>query len=144
MIRIYTLKMLKGFKEFILRGNVVDMAVGVVIGASFGSVVTTLVKGLLTPFISAIARVPDFSGLKFTFLGSVFSYGEFLNALISFVLVAGAIYFFVVLPINKLMSRFSKSTQIEKPATKTCPECLSEIPKLAKRCSHCREVVLTS
>ena len=88
--------MLKGFKDFILRGNVIDMAVGVVIGASFGTVVTSLVKGILTPFIAAIAKVPDFSDLSFTLNGSIFHYGEFLNALVAFLLVATAIYFFVV------------------------------------------------
>ncbi|OHA15197.1 MAG: mechanosensitive ion channel protein MscL [Candidatus Taylorbacteria bacterium RIFCSPLOWO2_02_FULL_43_11] len=129
--------MLKGFKDFVLRGNVIDMAVGVVIGASFGSVVTSLVKGILTPFIAAIAKVPDFSDLSFTLNGSVFNYGEFFNALISFLLVATAIYFFVVLPINKLMSRFNKPAPTEAPKMKNCPECLSLIPEAAKRCSHC-------
>ena len=98
--------MLKGFRDFILRGNVVDLAVGVVIGASFGMVVTALVKDLMTPFIAAIVKQPDFSKMVFTINGSQFLYGDFLNALISFLIAAAAIYFFVVLPVNKLLARF--------------------------------------
>jgi len=135
------LKIIEGFKNFILRGNAVDLAVGIVIGASFGTVVTTLVKGLLTPLIGAIAKVPDFSGLFFTLNGSKFMYGEFINALISFLLVAVAVYFFVVLPINSLMSRIKKK-ELAVPTTKKCPECLSEIPINAKRCAHCGQPVL--
>lgn len=134
-------KVLEGFKNFILRGNAVDLAVGVVIGASFGTLVNTLVKGLLTPFIGAIAKVPDFSGLSFTINGSKFLYGEFLNALISFLLVATAIYFFVVLPINALMLRVKRKEQAV-PTHKKCPECLSEIPIDAKRCAHCSQVIV--
>jgi large conductance mechanosensitive channel len=131
-------KIIEGFKNFILRGNAVDLAVGVVIGASFGAVVTTLVKGLLTPLIGAIAKVPDFSGLFFTLNGSKFLYGDFINALISFVLVASAIYFFVVVPMNTLLARTTKP----KPVTaRECPECLSEIPIEAKRCAHCGQPV---
>lgn len=131
-------KILEGFKNFILRGNAVDLAVGVVIGVSFGTVVSALVKDLLTPFIGAIAKVPDFSGLVFTINGSKFMYGELINVLISFFLVAVTIYFFVVLPMNMLMSRTSKP----KPTTtKKCPECLSEIPVGAKRCSYCAQRV---
>jgi len=133
-------KTLEGFKNFILRGNAVDLAVGVVIGASFGTVVTTLVKGLLTPFIGAIAKVPDFSGLYFTLNGSKFLYGEFINALISFILVAAAIYFCVVLPINSLLVRIKRKEQAT-PTTKRCPECLSEIPLEAKRCAHCGQLI---
>jgi len=128
--------MLKGFKQFILRGNVVDLAVGVVIGASFSSIVNALVKDLLTPFISAIIKAPDFSGLFFTINSSKFLYGDFLNALISFLLVAAAIYFFVVTPINILVSRSKKEAPAD-PASKKCPECLSEIPAEATRCAHC-------
>ena len=130
--------MLKGFKEFILRGNVVDLAVGVVMGAAFGAVVTAIVKDLLTPLIGAVARVPDFSGLAFTIHGSKFLYGDFLNAAISFLLIAVAVYFFVVLPINKLMERVKRQPPAD-PATKRCPECLSEIPVAAKRCSFCAQ-----
>ena len=135
------LKVFEGFKNFILRGNAVDLAVGVVIGASFGTVVTTLVKGLLTPFIGAIARVPDFSGLYFTLNGSKFMYGEFINALISFLLVAAAIYFCVVLPMNILMSKLKKK-EAAVVTTKKCHECLSEIPLEAKRCAHCAQPVI--
>ncbi len=131
---------MQGFKSFILRGNAVDLAVGVVIGASFGSVVNALVKDLLTPFIGAIAKVPDFSGLAFTLNGSKFMYGELINALISFLLVAVAVYFFVILPMNAFMERTVKKGQ--KPIHKKCPECLSEIPIDAKRCAHCSQRVL--
>lgn len=130
--------MLKEFKEFLLRGNVVDLAVGVVIGAAFGSIVTALVADLLTPFIAAIAKVPDFSGLFFTLNGSQFMYGHFINALISFLLVASAIFFFVIKPMNILVERSHKG-QPTDPTTKRCTECLSEIPLEAKRCSHCAQ-----
>ena len=106
--------MLKGFRDFILRGNVVDLAVGVVIGAAFGSVVTSLVKDLLTPFIAAVVAQPDFSRLAFTIHGSQFLYGDFLNALISFLIVAATIYFFVVLPTNKLLARFKGTPEAPK------------------------------
>ena len=128
--------MLKGFKQFILRGNVVDLAVGVVIGASFGTVVNSLVKDLLTPFISAIFKAPDFSGLSFTINGSSFMYGNFLNSIIAFLLVAIAVYFFVVTPINTLISKTRKEKPLD-PTTKKCTECLSEIPIEAKRCAFC-------
>lgn len=133
-------KVLSGFKDFILRGNVVDLAVGVVIGASFGAVVSALVKGLLTPLIGAIAKVPDFSGLFFTLNGSKFMYGELINALISFILVAAAVYFFVVLPVNTLIEKTNKKKEAVV-TTKKCKECLSEIPLEAKRCSHCTQLV---
>jgi large conductance mechanosensitive channel len=132
--------MLKGFKQFILRGNVVDLAVGVVIGAAFTSVVNAIVKDLLTPLIAAIAKVPDFSGLTFTVNGSKFMYGDFLNALISFLLVALAVYFFVITPMNALTQRMRKEPPAD-PTTKKCPECLSEIPLQAKRCAHCSEII---
>lgn len=133
--------MLSGFKQFILRGNVVDMAVGVVIGAAFASVVGTLTKGLLTPLIGALVKAPDFSALKFTLNGSTFLYGEFLNALISFLLVAAAVYFCVVTPINALVARMRKAPAPADPTTKKCPECLSEIPIDARRCAHCSQPV---
>lgn len=135
--------MLSGFKQFILRGNVVDLAVGVVIGAAFGSVVTALTKDLLTPLIGAIVKAPDFSALKFTVNGSTFLYGEFVNAIISFVLIAAAVYFFVVTPINALIARSRKSAAPADPTTKKCPECLSEIPIDARRCSQCAQPVLS-
>jgi large conductance mechanosensitive channel len=128
--------MLSGFKDFILRGNVVDLAVGVVIGASFGAIVTALVEDILTPLIGAIAQVPDFAGIAFTLNGSVFKIGDFLNHLISFLLVAGAIYFFVVSPMNALIAR-SKKEKVVDPTTKKCPECISEVPLEASRCAHC-------
>ena len=132
--------MFKEFKQFLLRGNVVDLAVGVVIGAAFGSVVTALVSDLLTPFISAIAKVPDFGGLQFVINGSKFMYGHFLNTLISFVLVAAAVFFFVIKPINILISRSRKEPPAD-PTEKKCLECLSDIPINAKRCAHCSQPV---
>ncbi len=129
-----------GFKQFILRGNVVDLAVGVVIGAAFGALVTSLVTDILTPLIGAIARVPDFSNLSFTLNGSTFMYGRFLNALISFLLVAAAIYFFVVTPINTLIARTKRGESVD-PTTKKCSQCFSEIPIQAVRCAHCTQSV---
>ncbi len=134
--------MLSGFKQFILRGNVVDLAVGVVIGAAFGSVVTALTKDLLTPLIAAIVKAPDFSALKWTLNGSTFQYGDFVNTVISFLLVAGAVYFFVVTPINALITRTRKDPAPADPTTRKCPECLSEIPIDARRCSHCSQPVM--
>ncbi len=133
--------MLSGFKQFILRGNVVDMAVGVVIGAAFASVVGALTKDLLTPLIAALVKAPDFSALKWTLNGSTFLYGEFLNTLISFLLVAAAVYFFVVTPINALVARMRKAPAPADPTTKKCPECMSEIPIDARRCAHCAQPV---
>jgi large conductance mechanosensitive channel len=130
----------KGFKQFLLRGNVVDLAVGVVIGAAFGSVVTAMVKDLLTPLIAAVVKAPDFSGLYFTLNGSKFLYGEFVNAAIAFVIVATAVYFFVVLPINALIARAKREPPAD-PTTKKCPECLSEIPIGARRCAFCTSVI---
>jgi len=132
--------MLKGFKQFLLRGNVVDMAVGIVIGAAFGAVVTGLVKDLLTPFIAAIVKQPDFSALTFTINGSKFLYGDFVNALLSFLIVSAAVYFFVVLPINALVARMKKEPPAD-PTTRKCPECLSEIPIEARRCAFCTSAV---
>lgn len=132
--------MLKDFKQFLLRGNVVDLAVGLVVGAAFTSVVNALVSDFLTPFIAAIARVPDFSGLSFTLNGSKFMFGHFLNALISFVLVAGSVFFFVVKPMNLLVTRSRKGPSPD-PTTKKCPECMSEIPIDAKRCKYCAQEV---
>ena len=136
--------MLGGFKKFILRGNVVDMAVGVVIGAAFASVVGALTKDLLTPLIAALVKAPDFSGLSFTLNGngSKFLYGDFINTLISFLLVAAAVYFFVVTPINALVARMRKDPEPADPTTKKCPECLSEIPIDARRCAHCAQPVM--
>ena len=126
--------MIKGFKEFILRGNVVDLAVAVVIGAAFGAVVKAFVDNLITPLIAAIFGKPDFSGLAFTINGSIFRYGLFIIALITFLLVAAAVYFAVVMPLNKLAERRAKGAD---STTKTCPECLSEIPHGARKCAFC-------
>ena len=131
----------KEFKQFLLRGNVVDLAVGVVIGAAFGTVVTALVSDFLTPLIAAIAKVPDFSELSFTLNGSVFMYGHFVNALISFILVAAAIFLFVVKPMNMMIARSKKEVPLI-PTTKKCKECLSDIPLEARRCSHCTQVAI--
>jgi large conductance mechanosensitive channel len=132
--------MLKGFKEFILRGSVVDLAVGVVVGAAFNSIVSSLVKDLITPFIAATIKAPDFSGLYFTINGSKFLYGDFLNSLVSFLIIATVVYFFVVLPINKLSAGLHKGPPPEA-TTKKCPECLSEIPAKANRCAYCTHPV---
>jgi large conductance mechanosensitive channel len=133
--------LLRGFQQFILRGNVVDLAVGIVIGAGFTAVINALVKDLLTPFIAAIIKQPNFSGLAFTLNGSQFMYGEFINALISFLLTATAVYFFVIVPLNTLINRIHSGAPAPDPTTKKCPECLSEIPLAAKRCAQCGQVV---
>jgi len=131
--------MLSGFKQFILRGNVVDMAVGVVIGAAFGSVVAALTKDLLMPLIAALVGKPDFSAIKFTLHGSEFPVGDFINAAVAFLLVAAAVYFFVVTPVNLLVARMRKAPAPADPTTKKCSECLSEIPIDARRCAHCAQ-----
>jgi large conductance mechanosensitive channel len=133
----YTSAMLKGFRQFILRGNVLDLAVAVVMGGAFGAVVTALVKDLLTPFIAAIAGKPDFSSLAFEVNGSKFLLGEFLNALVSFILIGAAVYFFVVAPVNALMARLKRGEARPDPTTKKCPECLSDVPIAARRCAFC-------
>jgi len=129
---------LKGFKAFLLRGNVVDLAVGVVIGIAFGVVITAFVKDLVTPLIAALGGKPDFANLYFTVNNSKFLYGDFLNALLAFALIAAVIYFFVVLPINALVARSHKEPPAD-PTTKKCTECLSEIPVGAKRCAFCAQ-----
>ena len=129
-----------GFRQFLLRGNVVDMAVGVVIGAAFATVVSALTKDLLTPFIAAIFQKPDFTAFSFTINNSKFLYGDFINALIAFLIVAGVVYYFVVVPMNALVARSRKEPPAD-PTTRKCPECLSEIPIGAKRCAHCTAVV---
>jgi large conductance mechanosensitive channel len=128
--------MLKDFKQFLLRGNVVDLAVGIVIGAAFGALVTAFVKDMITPVIAAIIGKPDFSALSFTINGSTFNYGDFLNVLIAFVSIAAAVFFFVVRPVNALMAR--RKTQLDPESeTAPCPECLSEIPMPARKCAFC-------
>lgn len=133
--------MLREFKQFLLRGNVVDLAVGVVVGAAFGTLVTAFVSGILTPFIGALAKVPDFATLKFSINGSEFLYGEFINALISFLLVSTAVFFFVIKPMNFLIAK-TRNDNPSDPTTKKCNECLSDIPIKARRCSHCAEIVI--
>ena len=133
--------MFKGFRQFILRGNVMDLAVAVVIGAAFGAVVTSFVTNILTPLIAAIVGKPDFSAFSVTINGAVIGYGLFLNALISFLLVAAAVYFFMVAPMNALKARQARGQAPSDPTTKKCPECLSEIPIAARRCAFCTSVV---
>lgn len=132
--------LLKDFKQFLLRGNVIDLSVGVVMGAAFGAVVNAIVADLLTPLIAAIARVPDFSSLFFTINGSQFKYGHFFNALISFILVSTAVFFFIVKPMNILISKSRKEAPVD-PTTKKCPECMAEIPINAKRCMYCAQKI---
>ena len=127
---------MKGFRTFLLRGNVVDLAVAVVIGAAFGAVVAAFVKDLVTPLIAALFGKPDFSGLYFTVNNSKFLYGDFINVVIAFVLVAAVIYYFVVIPINALVARSRKEPPAD-PTTKKCTECLSQVPIGAKRCAFC-------
>jgi large conductance mechanosensitive channel len=135
--------MLKGFKTFLMRGNVVDLAVAVVIGAAFGAVVAALVKDLLTPLIAAIVGQPDFSAIVFTVNGSKLLIGDFINALLAFVLVAAAIYFFVVMPMNMIEERRRRGGPTPAPTTKKCPECLSEVPVAALRCAFCTQPLTT-
>lgn len=132
--------MLRGFRDFVLRGNVLDLAVAVVIGGAFGAVVTALVKDLLTPLIGAIVGKPDFSALVVTINGSQFLIGDFLNAVISFLLISLAVYLFVVAPMNALVARRRRGEPPADPTTKKCPECLSEIPIAARRCAYCTAV----
>ncbi len=132
---------MKGFRQFILRGNVVDLAVGVVMGAAFGTVVTALVKDFLTPLIAAIVGQPDFSALGFSINGTKFPIGDFINALVSFLLIAAAVYFFVVLPVNTLIARVKRGEAPPDPTSKKCPECLSDIPIAARKCAFCTSAV---
>ena len=120
------------------------MAVGVVIGAAFGSVVNSLVKGLLTPFIAAVAKQPDFSSISFTIHGSKFLFGDFVHSVVSFIIIASAVSFAVVLPMNVLMAKVQRDDKPRQPSTKKCPEYLSEIPIDAKRCAHCTQPVWQS
>jgi large conductance mechanosensitive channel len=130
--------MLKGFGHFLMRGNVVDLAVAVVIGAAFGTVVTALVRDLITPLIAAVAGKPNFAALAFTINHSRFPVGDFINAIVSFLLVAAAIYYFVILPTTAMTARFSKPDAA--PKMRECPECLSDIPAAATRCKFCTAV----
>jgi large conductance mechanosensitive channel len=130
------MSMLRGFKAFLLRGNVVDLAIAVVIGVAFGAVITAFVKDLITPLIAALGGKPDFAGLYFTINKSRFLYGDFFDALIAFVIIAAVIYFFVVVPYTAMIERSRKEPPAD-PTTKKCTECLSEIPKDARRCAFC-------
>ncbi len=136
--------MLKGFRDFLLRGNVVDLAVAVVIGAAFGALVAALVRDLLTPLIAAIVGQPDFSAIYFEVNGSRFLIGDFINALVAFVLIAAAVYFFVVVPVNRLEARRKRGQAPADPTTRQCPECLSTIPIAAGRCAFCTATVAQS
>ena len=127
---------MKGFKVFLLRGNIVELAIAVVIGIAFGVVITAFVKDLVTPLIAAIGGKPDFAALTFTINNSKFLYGEFINAVIAFLIIALVIYFLVVIPYTAMVERSRKEPPAD-PTVKKCPECLSEIPKDAKRCAFC-------
>lgn len=129
--------MFKGLRQFLLRGNVLDLAVAVVIGAAFGAVITALVKDLLTPLIGAIVGTPDFSALQFEVNGSRFLIGDFINAALSFLLIGAAVYFFVVIPMNALVARMRRGEAPPDPTTKKCPECLSDVPIAARKCAFC-------
>jgi large conductance mechanosensitive channel len=133
--------MLKGFRDFILRGNVVDLAVAVILGAAFNAIVTSLVGDVLNPLIAATIGKPDFSSVILHVGGGQIKVGNFLNAAVSFLIVASVVYFCIVLPVNSLLNRFKKPVPEAPPSTKTCPECLSEIPLAARRCSHCTQPV---
>ena len=132
--------MLKEFRDFVLRGNVVELAVAVVIGAAFGAVVASLVENLITPLIGAIGGEPDFGGLSFTINGSKFGYGEFINALLSFLIIAAVVFFLVVRPLNKLMEKLKPGKPVDNP-TRSCPFCVSDIPVQATRCAFCTSEV---
>ena len=128
---------MKGFKQFMLRGNVVELAVAVVMGAAFTAVVTALVKDLLTPLIAAIVGAPDFSAIAIDVNGSKLLIGDFMNALFSFLMIAAAVYFFVVVPVNAMVARMRRGEAAPDPTTKKCPECLSEVAIAARRCAFC-------
>ena len=130
--------MLKGFRDFILRGNVVDLAVAVVIGAAFGTVVSAFTKGILMQFIAAIVKTPDFDRLSFYLNGTPIQYGPFLTALLNFLIIAAVVYFFVIAPLQYLLARLKKPAAV---TTKACSECLSDIPLSARRCKFCAQPV---
>lgn len=133
---------MKGFKAFILRGNVLDLAVAVVMGAAFGAVVTALVKDLITPLIAAVVGQPDFSAIQFSVNNSKFAIGDFINSVVSFLLIAAAVYFFIVLPVNTLLARIHRGDRPPDPTSKACPECLSDVPIAAKRCKFCTSALV--
>jgi large conductance mechanosensitive channel len=133
---------MNGFKQFMLRGNVVELAVAVVMGAAFTAVITALVKDLLTPLIAAIAGKPDFSAIAVTVNGSKLMVGDFINALVAFLMIGVAVYFFVVLPVNALTARLNRGEAAPDPTTKKCPECMSEVAIAARRCAFCTTPLL--
>jgi large conductance mechanosensitive channel len=128
--------MLKEFRDFVLRGNVVELAIAVVIGAAFGALVTAFVASFVTPLIAAVGGKPDFSALAFTINGSRFAYGSFFNALLSFLIIAAVVFFLIVRPLNALMAHRSTEEPVAE-VTRACPECLSKIPVDARRCAFC-------
>ena len=130
--------MFKGFRDFILRGNVVDLAVAVIIGAAFSAITNSLVTNIFNPLIAAIVGKPDFSALTLNVHGGVIKYGDFLNSVISFLLIAFVVYFFIVLPVQKLLARINGPAAV---TTKPCPQCLSEVPLAASRCKFCTQPV---
>jgi large conductance mechanosensitive channel len=132
--------MLREFRSFVLRGNLVDLAVAVVIGTAFTAVVNAIVKDLVTPLIAAAGGEPNFGRLAFTVNGSRFAYGDFLNALVTFLLVAAVLFFVVIKPVNALMDALRTEPEVESP-TRPCPECLSQIPRAAARCAFCTSEV---
>ncbi|MHB8793137.1 MAG: large conductance mechanosensitive channel protein MscL [Thermoleophilia bacterium] len=134
------MKFAKDFKEFLLRGNIIDLAVAVVIGVAFGNIVTAFVADLVTPLIAAMGGQPDFSALNFTINKSTFMYGHFINQVISFIVIAAVIFFFVVVPVNALIARSRKEDPVD-PTVRKCPECLSEVPAEATRCAYCTVVL---
>jgi large conductance mechanosensitive channel len=134
--------MLTGFRQFLLRGNVIDLAVAVVIGGAFGAVVAAMVKDLITPLIAAVVGQPDFSAITFTVNGSQFLIGDFINALLAFVLVSAAVYFFIVVPVNAIAARRARGEAPADPTTKKCPECLSEVAVAARRCAFCTSTLV--
>jgi len=138
--RLRTPEIVGEFRQFLLRGNFVELAVAVVVGTAFNAVVQSLVKDLITPLIAAIGGEPDFASLSFTINGSEFNYGSFLNALISFLIVAVVVFFFVVKPLSGFLARFRAEPAVAH-VTRECPECLSEIPVEANRCSFCTQEV---
>jgi large conductance mechanosensitive channel len=132
--------MLKEFRDFVLRGNVVELAIAVVIGAAFGALVTSFVASFITPLIAAIGGKPDFSTLAFTINGSRFTYGSFFNALLSFLIIAAVVFFFVVKPVGKLLARYKSDPPVDD-TVRECPHCLSKIPVGARRCAFCTQEV---
>ena len=132
--------MIKGFKEFILRGNVIDLAVAVIVGAAFTAIVTSLVTNIITPLLAAIVGKPDFSALKFTLHGGVITYGTFLNSVISFLLLASVVYFGIMVPMNFFLAKIKRPVELPV-TTKACPQCLSDVPLAATRCRFCTQPV---